>query len=201
MKTLKFHGSLAALCPDGFTVEASSVVEAISALQHHPSFNPSLGKQYAVVVEGFGTRDGLFAITDVEVINIHPAMAGSGGRGVAQILVGAVLIAASFFVPGGQFVAMAFMSSGIAMVAGGVLQMLMPQPTVTGQSDEKSRYLSGAKNTVAIGTRIPLIYGTRKAYGHYISFNIDATDMGAIPKSWYVSHDNYSDTQTGSAPA
>lgn len=203
MKTLKFHGSLEALCPEGFTVEANTVAEAVSALKLHPNFDPRLGLQYSVVIDGFGSKDSLYNPTDIETIHIRPAMVGAGGKGVLQTVIGAVLIVvgvfATFLTAGAST---AFIAAGIGMIAGGVLQMLMPAPSVTGQSDEKSRYLSGAKNTVAIGTRIPLVFGRRKVYGHYISFNIDATDMNSSPGSWYASSfTDYSENNSGTVPA
>ncbi len=189
MKTLKFHGSLEALCPEGFTCEANTVAEAVSALRLHPSFNPRSGKRYTVSIEGFGSKDSLYTPTDVEVIHVHPAMVGAGGKGVMQTIMGAVLIVVGVVLDVFSYgtAGNAFIAAGIGMMAGGIIQMLMPSPSSTGQSDEKSRYLSGAKNTVAIGTRIPLVYGRRKVYGHYISFNTDATDLSARPDNWWIS--------------
>lgn len=204
MKTLKFHGSLEALCPEGFTCEAQNVAELFSALRLHPSFNPKSGKRYTVSVEGFDTKASLHNPTDEQVIHVHPAMVGAGGKGVMQTIVGAVLIVVGVVI---DYVTMgtggnAFIAAGIGMMAGGIIAMLMPSPSVTGQSDEKSRYLSGAKNTVAIGTRIPLVFGRRKVYGHYISFNTDATDLSHSPGSWYASSfGDYSSTNRGNVPA
>ena len=45
------------------------------------------------------------------------------------------------------------------------------------QDPEASKYLGADQNTVKIGTRIPLLYGKHQAFGHYLSFNVDAKDI------------------------
>ena len=47
------------------------------------------------------------------------------------------------------------------------------------QDPEASRYLGAPQNTTKAGTRIPLLYGEHQAYGHYLSFDIDAKDVAA----------------------
>ncbi len=210
MKTLIFHGSLRTLCPENLTVEASSVAEAVSSLKHHPAFKVGLNRQVQVSIDGFSSYDAIYDRTDVEEIHIRPAMVGSG-RGNLQIIIGIVLIVATILFPPAGAAGYALMGVNIAqssvvllgasMILGGVLQMLAPQPTLTGQNDEKSRYLSGAKNTVAIGTRIPILYGTRKVYGHYISFDIDAGFLNSSPDAWYsTTFTDYSELTSGTAP-
>jgi hypothetical protein len=61
------------------------------------------------------------------------------------------------------------------MVLGGIVQMLTPVPET--DSTEGSMYLGAGVNTVRIGTRIPILYGTRKVGGHYLSFDVDAKDI------------------------
>jgi predicted phage tail protein len=68
---------------------------------------------------------------------------------------------------------------GSSLLLGGVLQLLSPAPmrdTPAGDP-EASRYLGPPANTVAIGTRIPIGYGTFKLAGHFLSFDIRATDV------------------------
>ena len=63
------------------------------------------------------------------------------------------------------------------MIVGGLIQLLTPVPEIdTGEDGDGSKFLGSTKNTVKIGTRIPVLYGTRKWGGHYLSFDIDATN-------------------------
>ena len=59
--------------------------------------------------------------------------------------------------------------------------MMSPQTKIDQfgkQADpEASKYLSANQNTTKIVTRIPLMYGFNRAYGHYISFDVDAKDV------------------------
>lgn len=187
MKTLIFHGSLRALFPEDITVEADTVAEAVSALQHRPGARGMV--RPTVVIRGFYSRDALYEKTDVTEIHLEPAMVGAGAW--ARIIVGIIFIIVGALTSwcGGGFL----IGIGISLVAGGIMQLLAPTPQAH-VADDRSRYISGTKNTVEIGTPIPLIYGTRKAYGHYISFDIDSGDFNQSPASWYAS--NYTDYST-----
>jgi predicted phage tail protein len=57
---------------------------------------------------------------------------------------------------------------------GGLAQLLAPQPE-DDKDELRNRYLGAPRNTVAIGTRIAIPYGRRKIFGHYLSFDINAT--------------------------
>ncbi|GAG79022.1 unnamed protein product [marine sediment metagenome] len=107
--------------------------------------------------------------------NIMPIVAGSGpDDGFGRVILGAALIGASFFVPGGMGIALLgkdilFTSMltgiGIPMVLGGVAQMLTPSPSVSNygdreKPDERPSYLSnGPVNSVEPGLPIPVGYG------------------------------------------
>lgn len=206
MKTLIFHGSLKTLCPQNLQIEADSVAEALSSLKLHPSFDIRKGVKHHVMVEGFGSKDAIYDKTSVEEIHIHPVMIGSGGGGWTQIIIGALIIVAAVYTGGLSLGALGSISGaqmalvGASLMLGGIMQLLAPQPSID-KASEKSRYLSGGKNTVGIGTRIPLIYGTRKAYGHYLSFDIDAVDLNKAPKEWYASvFTSYDELQNGNTP-
>ena len=56
------------------------------------------------------------------------------------------------------------------MVAGGLIQMLTPQPKDDAES--RTKYLGAPKNTVAIGTYIPILFGKHRAYGQFLSFEL-----------------------------
>lgn len=203
------HGYLRDLHPEPLNVQASSVAEAISSLQLVPALALQPGQQrHSIAVDGFGSRDAIYDRTDVQEIHLRPVMTGAGKGGGLQIIIGIAIIALAVVTGGaGLFAGTSFAISqgslvlaGAMMMLGGVMQMLAPQPTLGSMDqEEKSKFLGQAKNTVAIGTRIPIILGRHKWGGHFISFDIDAGDMNAAPESWYSSpFTSYAD---GSAPA
>lgn len=203
MTTIILHGYLRDLHPDEIKVEANSAAEALSYLNLLPAL-AAAGQRHHVQVEGYETPDALYDRRQPDVLHVRPVMSGSG-RGGGQIILGIILIAVSFMVPGAQLAAVGLTQgtvflAGAMMVLGGILQALAPQPKLT--SEERSRYLSNGKNTVAIGTRIPMIYGRMKAYGHYISFDIDSGKFDGAPEAWYSSpYTNMGETTYSAAPA
>lgn len=121
-------------------------------------------------------------------ITIAPVIAGAGGS-VGKILLGAALIAASFFVPGLAAVALfgtttlatvAF-SVGVSLALGGVAQMLAPQPKFEGPQEEQqpSYVFNGAVNTSAQGQPVPVGYGRMLVGSAVISAGISVEDITA----------------------
>lgn len=180
------HGYLKDLYPAGIEVEADTIAEALRALENFPELQREDGSPHLVEVDGVGSDIALFAATKMTEIHVRPRTGGAGGKnGLMQILIGVVLIAVALVFPAGIAIGSmtigtsGFLLSGVMMVLGGVVQLLTPSPENT--KTESSKYLGAGGNTVEIGTRIPLIYGTRKAYGHYLSFDVDAIEMGTAP--------------------
>ena len=192
MKTIKLHGSLRDIYPHDISVEAATAAEAISALSCIPEFqHAARGGYIPVEAPGFQSKDALYSLTDEEVIELYPSLVGSGGKaGGLQIIIGVVLIVAAITFPPAAAAGYGFgitqgavVLAGAMMVLGGVLQMLAPTPSITSGTDKKSDYLGTAKNTVRIGTPIPMVFGRRRVYGHYISFDIDAKDSQYVKSS------------------
>lgn len=205
---IRLHGYLKELHPAPIQVEASSVAEAVSFLQILPAFSPRSGKKHHVIIDGFHSRDAIYD-TDLKpaVIDIRPVAEGAGRNGWAQIIIGVIMIVAAVYTGGTTLAGVnisagSMMMAGGMMVLGGVLQLMAPQPEFNGPgSEERSRYLGQGRNTVAIGTRIPMIYGRRKWGGHYVSFNITAGDLNSAPASWYSSpFTNYGEDTYSAAP-
>lgn len=111
-----------------------------------------------------------------EELHIFPAMCGGKRGGFVQMLIGAVLIAASLLLPVGPFIGSLLMNMGIMMLLGGILQLISAPPRDKTGDPNKNRYLGAPGNTVEIGTRIPILYGRDQIGGHYLSFNISAVD-------------------------
>lgn len=176
-KKIILHGYLKERYPQLIEVEADTVADAILSLQQIPELQPQDGRPYPVRVEGIDTEAALRSKTDLEEIHIFPLTGGSGGRdGLMQVLLGIVLIAVAFFNPLGllsaSMVGNLYMAGGL-MLLGGLLQMLTPSP----KEEPSSKNLGAGSNTVDAGTPIPIPFGFVKAPGHYLSFNISATDF------------------------
>ena len=187
MKTLIFQGYLRELYPDGIKVNARSANEAISLLGNFPGFRTEDGVIHHVFMPDFPTKDAFMSSTELEVLTVSPVtgvqtrgIEGSGGSGKSsawiQIIVGAVLMYFSYGTVGYEMV----FTAGLGLVLGGMLQLMMKQPSkALNENDPRSNYMPANKNTVAVGTTIPLLFGRRKVYGHIISFNVTATNLGA----------------------
>ena len=112
--------------------------------------------------------------TEAEVIHIVPRVMGAGGNnGIFQLVLGAILIAASF-IPGiGQAAQVALIGAGAGMAVGGIAQMLMPKIDNTQDQNQDgnraNKGFSGAVTTVAQGNPVPILYGRREVGGFIAS--------------------------------
>lgn len=184
---LIFHGFLKHICPNGFEVEASSIADALKgwSIQH----KSQLKNRPVLTVDEAPDDARLFSLPTTSEINVRPffeGAGGGGGGGFIKIVIGAVLIATGLDVAAGALagstaavLGTAMTGVGIAMVAGGLLELLSPSPKLNldfnmTSDSERSRYLGAPKNTTKIGTPITIGWGTFKVYGHYLSYNIDA---------------------------
>lgn len=172
---------------------ASEIINGMSKMTK--AFNPQPGQErHQISVVGFESKESLFEPlpADIEELHLVPAMTGGKKGGFFQIVIGAVLIAASIYIGGPATLSAAFEMTGVAgflfnlgisMLLGGLLAMLSPTPKAdsfgNAADPEASKYLGANQNTVRIGTRIPIIYGMMKAFGHYLSFDVDAKDVDA----------------------
>ncbi len=119
-------------------------------------------------------------------IRIAPVITGSKRGGALQTIIGAVLIVVGLVITGGTFGAgapfgSALIMMGGSMVAGGVIQMLSPQPgglkTSAAPENTPSYAFGSAKNTTASGNPVSLCYGRRRWGGAIISAAIYAEDQ------------------------
>ena len=115
-------------------------------------------------------------------IRIIPVITGSKRAGLLQTIVGAVLIAAGYLLsPFTGGASMAVVPVGIALVAGGVIQMLSPQAgglkTSAAPENTPGYAFGSAKNTTASGNPVPLCIGERRWGGAIISAAIYAEDQ------------------------
>jgi len=126
-----------------------------------------------------------------EVIRIVPVVIGSKRGGLFQTILGATLIATAAFFTGGAALGFAGGTAfaggwgltaavGASMLAGGIVQMLSPQPSGIASkqdSDNKASYaFGGVTNTASQGYPVPLLYGKRRIGGAIISAGIYVED-------------------------
>lgn len=142
------------------------------------------GLTYAIFKnnKNIGLDDLGFPVTG-EVIRIVPVVVESKKSGFLQTILGAVIVAAGavatfvFDQPWGVNVMMA----GGAMMLGGVVQMLSPQPAGLARkesADNKASYaFGGVTNTASQGYPVPLLYGKRRIGGAIISAGIYVEDQ------------------------
>lgn len=111
-------------------------------------------------------------------IRIAPMPAGAKRAGVLQTIVGIVLVVVGVLTSeyGGE----ALIGPGIAMIAGGIIQMLTPMPhgiSSKDKGDNAANYsFNGPVNTQAQGNPVPLCYGRMKIGSAVISAGIDTLD-------------------------
>jgi predicted phage tail protein len=163
-------------------LESKSVGEALKALKCTlEGFEAAVkdlekrGMRFAIFRNKKNVSEKDFALGGAQEVRIVPVISGSKRAGLLQTIIGAVLIAASF-IPGFQALA----PTGIALVAGGVIQMLSPQKAGLSQSTSPENLPSyafgSAKNTTASGNPVPICIGERRWGGMIISASIYAED-------------------------
>ncbi|WP_288074425.1 tail assembly protein [Pseudomonas sp.] len=181
METVRLGGPLRKFGKE-FTLSVRSPAEAIKALciqipglERYISSAKSRGLEFAVFRGKRNIGEAELGYQGRGVIRIVPVITGSKRAGILQTIVGAILIAVSF-IPGFQ----ALMPVGIALVAGGVIQMLSPQAgglKMSAAPENQPSYAFGsARNTTASGNPVPLCAGRRRWGGAIISAAIYSED-------------------------
>lgn len=155
-------------------LETGTTVEAFSALKHTiPGFEDFIrdsarrGLRYAIFRNRENVGEDRFALSGTTEIRVVPVMSGSKNGGLFQTIVGVVLIVAGAVLSGfGQgWIGVPMMQMGIAMVIGGVIQMLTPVPKSPNQQDQAttenkpSYFFNGAFNSTQQGLPVPVVYG------------------------------------------
>lgn len=181
MREVQLYGHLGKKFGRSFMLDVSSPAEAIRALcANFRDFAAYLRKNsqpgYHIVV-GRRTvgKDELQYISGDSCIKIIPVVAGSGGRGVLQMIVGAILLVASLY-PGLQGLA----PMGWAMIAGGVVTMLTSPPTAArsqAADNQPSYAFAGAVNTTAQGNPVPICYGEMVIGSQVVSAGISTDEI------------------------
>ncbi|MBN7759789.1 tail assembly protein [Nitratireductor aquibiodomus] len=164
------HGYFAKFHEGPIEVEAETVAQAVGLVTRQlRGFQPNaVHGRHRIAIAGCDQIEDLYRPAKNGEIHLVPQFAGGKRGGFLQILLGVALVAVGWFIG-----ATWLLQAGALMVLGGIAQFLMPTPD--SEDQRKSRYLGAPGNTVEIGTRIPVLYGEDLVYGHFLSFDTDAT--------------------------
>lgn len=188
MTTIKLSGSLARKF--GRThrrqIDSGETWEVFKALRATlPGFEDeirrldNLGLRFAIFRNRRNVGQDCFSRAGTQEVRIVPVVGGSKRGGILQTIIGITLIVAGVFLAATPF-GVPLISAGIAMTAGGVIQMLSPQAKGLSQSgapENLPSYAFGsAKNTTASGNPVPICIGERRWGGAIISASIEAQD-------------------------
>jgi len=213
-REVRLYGPLAKFVGQrSFMAEVSSAAEAVRMLlANFPGLEKHMADQYyKVVVDNYESKLEEIHYPASSRIQIIPVVGGAGG-GTGSILAGIGLVAAAILLApvGGGFLGLganilagsftvgaaasvAIGSIGVALVLGGVSQLLSPTPQLgqlgpttpsnfgttenTELDPQKSYSFSGIQNTSQQGVPVPLIYGETFVGSVVISAGIDTDNI------------------------
>jgi len=176
MKVVKVYGALRKrLGQCRFEFDVATPAQAIKALcVNFPGLDKWLidseqdgvGYRVAVSKEKITEQDMtplIMPISEREVFSITPVIAGAG-RGVGQVLLGAVLIGASFIPGVGAFAASAMQTVGASLTLNGIATLISPQPQLGLERGKEAARLesfifNNVVNTAKQGLPVPIAYG------------------------------------------
>ncbi|WP_151752527.1 tail assembly protein [Acinetobacter bereziniae] len=198
LKTIKLYGVLGKKFGKEFKLAVESTREAVKALSVQvPGFEQFMlnaheqGLAFAIFQDDENiSEDQIDFDTGAKVIKIVPKVMGAGGdSGVFQLVLGAILIAASF-IPGiGQAAQVALIGAGAGMAVGGIAQMLTPKADAQDQNQDGNRAnksFGGAVTTIAQGNPVPILYGQREVGGFIVNAGQFAVDTFSSADAGYT---------------
>lgn len=186
---LYLHGHLKDKVQKDFVeVEATTLIDALKNLEfkyRKVLKAPMDIGRWKIRVKGFEDKESWYVPLFVNEIHIYPAFRlGKSAKtgGVIQMIVGTTLIvvgAAVGIFTGwsgvGGYVGVSMVSTGIALLAQGILSYFFTP--VNDTSGSNSKYLGAGQNTTKSGTRIPIGYGTFKIAGQILSYNVSSSNL------------------------
>ena len=202
---LKLYGELAKFIGyKEFDIHANTVAKAVSFLiNNFPQAEAYMNnRNYAVLVNNVEIDETeLHDLTGTQEIKFIPVISGAGS-GFGKFFTGALLIGASFLLPGaGLFGTQALGATGTAGLAGagiatkigtalsavgaglvlnGVSEMLFPVPDNDIEGDPRISFsFTGLQNTSRAGTPVPICYGEILTGSVVISADITTDEVEA----------------------
>lgn len=190
IRTIRLYGKLGAKFGRVHRLAVDSAAEAARALcVMLPGFRQELasseerGIRYAVFVGKDNlSKERLHEPPGGHDIRIAPVLQGSKRAGIFQVIAGAVLVVVGAVLSVyGYGAGVPLMKFGAAMIVGGVVQMLSPQPRGLSAKDSPNNGASynfnGPVNTSAQGNPVPILYGRMMVGSAVISGGIYAEDQ------------------------
>lgn len=186
MVNVRFYGSLKQFGTK-FRLDCKTPAEVVQALTsqipklrqfiQQGLFTVRVGREY---LDNRYLEQGLNQhLKDDSTVRFTPVLKGSKKAGLFQTIVGAVMV-----VVGAVFQQYYLVGAGIAMVAGGVAQMLTKMPSMsTGKDAERkqSTSFSNLSNMAAQGRPMPLAYGRIRVGSLIISQGVETMDIERQP--------------------
>lgn len=186
MVNVRFYGSLKQFGTE-FRLDCKTPAEVVQALTsqipklrqfiQQGLFTVRVGREY---LDNRYLEQGLNQyLKDDAKVHFTPVLKGSKKAGLFQTIVGAVMV-----VVGAVFQQYYLVGAGIAMVAGGVAQMLTKMPPMsTGKDAERkqSTSFSNLSNMAAQGRPMPLAYGRIRVGSLIISQGVETMDIERQP--------------------
>lgn len=186
MVNVRFYGSLKQFGTK-FRLDCKTPAEVVQALTsqipklrqfiQQGLFTVRVGQEY---LDNRYLEQGLNQhLKDDSTVHFTPVLKGSKKAGLFQTIVGAVMV-----VVGAVFQQYYLVGAGIAMVAGGVAQMLTKMPPMsTGKDAERkqSTSFSNLSNMAAQGRPMPLAYGRIRVGSLIISQGVETMDIERQP--------------------
>ena len=195
LRKLKLYGELASFVGHKeFEIQVNSLPQAISFLRNNfPEVESYMNpKYYQVKIGNYEiSKDELDFPIGQQDIHIVPVISGAGS-GFRNILIGGLLIGASFFFPGaGLFGKTSFLGAaagtglgtaigtglsaiGAGLILQGVGEMLYPTQDPTFEDNPQISFnFSGTQNTGRAGTPVPIVYGEIFTGSVVISGDVD----------------------------
>ncbi len=182
LREIRLHGALGRKFGRVHRLAVESAAEAIRALcanfpafERHLRENSEPGYHVWVGRQNIGADDLALPAGRDEPIRISPRIAGAKKGGLLQTIIGVVLVVVGVFTANPYIIA-----AGASLALGGVAQMLTPVPKQgkDGTTENKPSYVfSGAVNTTAQGSPVPVLYGQMIVGSAVISAGIYSKDV------------------------
>jgi predicted phage tail protein len=186
LREVRLYGHLAERFGRVHRLAVRSCREAVEALKHmlpgfeaqvlkynQPGYHLFGGERKAVNCRGIDHLDAPLGAG--EPVCIVPAVVGSKRQGVLQTIIGIALIVYSFY--GGGPTAF---NAGVALVVGGIVQMLTPVPKAK-EDPKDSRLASyafdGPVNSTQQGLPVPIVSGRMIVGSHVVSQALYSSDL------------------------
>lgn len=192
LRTVRLYGKLGARFGRVHRMAVASTAEAVRALcvlydgfEAYLLASKDQGVGFAVFLGKHNIDENQLTFQTSKDIRIAPVIVGSKSGGLVSIILGAALIAVSFFIPGGGLLAAGLFNAGMAMALGGIVQLLSPQPKDPKSKDDPEKEpnyaFNGPINTEAQGHCVPVAYGWPWTGSAVISAGIQADADVIIP--------------------